>query len=74
VSEPTATSSSCTPHTIDAIARRVAEILRNGPGPCAEGSSYFGNDGGRLVDAAELASFLGAEREWVYAHAAELGR
>jgi len=49
--------------TIEAIARRVVELLdRRG---LAGGSE--------LVDAAELARRLGIERSWVYTHAIELG-
>jgi hypothetical protein len=68
------------PDTIEAVARRVAEILRAEPPPetpapalSADEPRYFGNDGGRLVDAAQLASRLGVERSWIYEHAAELG-
>lgn len=48
---------------IEQIAQRVVELLRedNQTGP------------GRYVDAATLASELGVERDWVYAHAEELG-
>jgi hypothetical protein len=51
------------PQAIEAIARRVVELLdrRGMPG------------GGELVDAAELARRLGIERSWVYTHAIELG-
>ena len=46
---------------IQAIARRVVELLEQRPG--APG----------LVDAAELARRLGVTRAWVYEHATELG-
>jgi hypothetical protein len=46
---------------IEAIARRVVELLRSRP------------NGGGLVDAAELARRLGVTRDWVYRHSAELG-
>lgn len=46
---------------IDAIAQRVAELLHDEP-PRA-----------RLVDAATLAAALGVSRDFVYAHAEELG-
>jgi hypothetical protein len=49
--------------TIDAVARRVVELLRAAdavPGPL-------------WVDAAEIARRFGVERSWVYAHAARLG-
>ena len=48
---------------IEQIARRVAELIganRADPTP-------------RYVDAADLARILGIERDWVYAHARELG-
>jgi hypothetical protein len=65
------------PATIEAIAQRIAEILRtdhpHAPASSSAEDRYLGNDGGRLVDAAELAGWLGVEREWVYEHAAELG-
>ena len=53
------------PQTIEAIARRVVELL--------ESRSLAGEP--ELVDAAELARRLGIERSWVYthAHAIELG-
>ncbi|UJA21630.1 hypothetical protein HJD18_16330 [Thermoleophilia bacterium SCSIO 60948] len=47
---------------IEPIARRVVELL-------ADTESH----GIRLVDAAELARRLSVERDWVYAHARELG-
>lgn len=50
------------PEDIEAIARRVAELL--GSGAAVQGP---------LVDAAELARLLGIERSWVYTHAIELG-
>ncbi len=51
------------PQTIEAIARRVVELL-----------DRRGLSGGpELVDAAELARRLGIERSWVYTHAIELG-
>ena len=50
------------PDDVDAIAKRVAELLRiDTEKPAA-----------RLVDAATLAQMLGVERDWVYAHAREL--
>ncbi len=52
------------PADIEEIARRVADILR------ADGPSA---DRGRYVDASTLAEHLGVERDWVYAHARELG-
>jgi hypothetical protein len=48
---------------IELIAVRVAELLRGEmPEPAA-----------RLVDAATVARELGVDRDWVYAHARELG-
>jgi hypothetical protein len=50
------------PPTIEAIARRVVELLEQ-----------RGLQKRELVDAAELARRLGIERSWVYSHAIELG-
>lgn len=50
------------PQTVEAIARRVAELLEK-----------RGLQRRELVDAAELARRLGIERSWVYSHAIELG-
>jgi len=50
------------PQTIEAIARRVVELLEK-----------RGLQNRELVDAAELARRLGIERSWVYSHAIELG-
>jgi hypothetical protein len=47
---------------IELIAARVVELLREET-PAAS----------RLVDAAEVARELGVDRDWVYAHARELG-
>jgi hypothetical protein len=47
---------------IEAIAQRVAQLLHGAPAPAP-----------RLVDAATLAGMLGVHRDWVYAHAPELG-
>ncbi len=50
--------------TVEAVARRVVELIRSdGGSPIVRG----------LVDAATLASELGVERSWVYAHRVELG-
>lgn len=46
---------------IEAIAQRVAELLAGHGAPA------------RLVDAAHVARLLGVERDWVYAHADQLG-
>jgi hypothetical protein len=52
------------PDLAEAIAHRVVELLR------AEEAE---ERPARLVDAATLARELGVEREWVYAHAEQLG-
>ncbi len=51
------------PQAVEAIARRVAELLEYRAAQDVPG----------LVDAAELARRMGMERDWVYAHASELG-
>lgn len=50
------------PELVDAIARRVVELLEK-----------KGIQQRELVDAIELARRLGIERSWVYSHAIELG-
>lgn len=50
------------PQTVEAIARRVVELLEQ-----------RGLRKRELVDAAELARRFGIERSWVYSHAIELG-
>jgi hypothetical protein len=53
------------PADIEAIAQRVAELITDqlqAPVPRE-----------RLVNAAQLAELLGVERDWVYAHAGQLG-
>jgi len=50
------------PQTIEAISRKVVELL-----------DKRGLRRRELVDAAELAQRLGIERSWVYSHAIELG-
>ena len=50
---------------IEAIARRVAELLHEEPRPDRQSAD--------LIDAAEVARRLGMDRSWVYSHAAELG-
>lgn len=52
------------PKLAEAIARRVVELLRE---------EEAEERPARLVDAATLARELGVEREWVYAHAEQLG-
>jgi hypothetical protein len=51
------------PEDIESIAARVAELLREQQPSSAS----------RLADAAEVARELGVDRDWVYAHAEELG-
>jgi hypothetical protein len=51
---------------IERIAARVAEILR-------EDLLALRDRAARLADAATVARILGVERDWVYAHAQELG-
>jgi hypothetical protein len=48
--------------TVEAIARRVVELLREQE-----------RRAGELVDASEVARRLGVDRSWVYTHAIELG-
>src|SRR3954451_22951266 len=50
------------PDDIQALARRVAELLRASTSATEP-----------LVDAAELARILGVDRDWVYARAGRLG-
>jgi hypothetical protein len=50
------------PDDIEAVARRVAELLRTSTSATEP-----------LVDAAELARLLGVDRDWVYARANRLG-
>jgi hypothetical protein len=52
------------PELVEAIARRVVELMRE---------EETEERPARLVDAATLARELGVEREWVYAHAEQLG-
>ena len=51
------------PEDIESIAARVAELLRE----------QMPQTASRLADAAEVARELGVDRDWVYAHARELG-
>jgi hypothetical protein len=53
------------PRDVEAIARRVAE-LTDATRPAAPPAV-------RYVDAAEVARALGVDRDWVYAHARQLG-
>ncbi len=52
------------PADVEAIAQRVAHLLTT-TAPASEMVRY--------VDAAHLACVLGVERDWVYAHARQLG-
>jgi hypothetical protein len=52
------------PESVEAIAIRVAALLRQSSAPAATAS---------LVDAAEVARHLGRSRAWVYGHSEELG-
>jgi hypothetical protein len=56
-----------TPHAIEQIAQRVAQLLREHSDTPAAPTS------GRLLDATELARHLGVTRTWVYEHASQLG-
>lgn len=49
--------------SIEAIARRVVELLR----------TEAQEQPARLTDAATLARELGVERDWIYSHANDLG-
>lgn len=49
------------PAAVDAVARRVVELMRAGAGPVG------------LIDAKEVARILGVSRGWVYEHKATLG-
>lgn len=51
------------PDDIEAIARRVADLVLNGPQPAAP----------QLLTAAQVAKRFGVTRDFVYARAAELG-
>lgn len=52
------------PQMVEAIARRVVELL---------GGGVQNEESARLVDASAVARELGVERDWVYAHAKDLG-
>lgn len=53
---------------VEAIARRVVELLRSEPPRPAAAPA-----GERLLTAAEVARWWGVERSWVYQHALRLG-
>lgn len=52
------------PESVEAIARRLADLLRDAAGPQSPR---------RLIPAAKVAEWWGVDRSWVYAHARELG-
>jgi hypothetical protein len=52
------------PESVEAVARRLAELLSARPRPSAPR---------RLLTAAEVSEWWGVERSWVYAHADALG-
>lgn len=52
------------PESVEAVARRLAELLSSRPGLSAPR---------RLLTAAEVSEWWGVERSWVYAHADQLG-
>jgi hypothetical protein len=53
---------------VEAVARRVVQLLQENSMNTLSGPSAV-----RLVDAATVAAVFGVERDWVYAHAHELG-
>lgn len=53
---------------VEAVARRVIELLRD-----AQPAAATAVPAAVLVDASRVAAELGASRDWVYAHADELG-
>jgi hypothetical protein len=52
------------PESVEAVARRLAELLTASQGPSARR---------RLLSATEVSEWWGVERSWVYAHADDLG-
>jgi len=66
-------------HEVEEIAGRVAELLADRLGPVLRpggGAAAYDRahaPAARLVDAATLARMLGVKRDWVYAHAGQLG-
>lgn len=56
--------------TVDRLARRVAELLRETPLSEGRGSRRSAD---RFLSAAQVAERWQVDREWVYAHADELG-
>jgi hypothetical protein len=59
-----------TPEAIEAIAKRVAELLAARTAAAAQPAPVTP---ARLLDVAEVARHLGVTRAWVYQHARELG-
>lgn len=65
VRAPNVTPVELSDDAVDAVARRLAEILVE--------AGLVGPRATRLVDAATVARHFGLSREWVYEHAEELG-
>ena len=62
-----------TPETVEAIARRVAELI-NPAESCNAVHDHSGEPAAlELVDAAEIARLFNVSRDYVYEHASELG-
>jgi hypothetical protein len=60
-------------HTIDALARRVAVLIGpSAPTSTPSGEVRGGSPGG-LLSAAQVAERFNVDRDWVYAHADQLG-
>jgi hypothetical protein len=60
-------------HTIDALAQRVAALIGpSAPTPTPIGA-VRGRSQGTLLSAAQVAERFNVDRDWVYAHADELG-
>jgi hypothetical protein len=64
------TAAELTPHAIEQIAQRVAQLLHEHQ---AHGSVATEPVPARLLDATQLARHLGVTRTWVYEHAHQLG-
>jgi hypothetical protein len=56
-----------TPHAIEQIAQRVAQLLRERDHPHSQPAPTA------LLDASQLATHLGVTRTWIYEHAHQLG-
>jgi hypothetical protein len=56
---------------VEAVARRVVQLIQETDSGMSE--QGLAGSGVRLVDAATVARVFGVERDWVYAHATELG-